>query len=109
MDWHESTLHQASRLSQEKLKVNFDIFGQTVSVLTTFFLLMALYPDVQKAARAEIDGVAGVGGMVALQDRATMPYVNALIKEIMRWGPVAPICMVFHLMFGTLIQVLTEM
>jgi len=51
---------------------------------------MALHPGIQKCAREEIDRVLE-GNMATHEDRPSMPYVNAMIKEIMRWGPVAPL------------------
>ncbi|KAF5363577.1 hypothetical protein D9756_000139 [Leucocoprinus leucothites] len=62
----------------------------TVSVMTTFFLLMARHPDIQEQARKEIDSVLG-GDMATHNDRTSLPYVNAMIKEVLRWGPVAPL------------------
>jgi cytochrome P450 len=62
-------------------------------VLKTFFLLMALHPKIQRRARQEIDAVLGVGGMATHNDRSSLPYVDAMIKEITRWGPVAPLGM----------------
>lgn len=57
---------------------------------------MALHPDVQNRAREEIDRVLG-GNMVTHEDRPSLPYVNAMIKEIMRWGPVAPLGQPHHM------------
>ncbi|KXN82407.1 O-methylsterigmatocystin oxidoreductase, partial [Leucoagaricus sp. SymC.cos] len=62
----------------------------TVSVMTTFFLLMKRHPDVQQRAREEIDSVLG-GNWATHDDLSSLPYVNAMIKEIMRWGPVVPL------------------
>ncbi|KAJ3561809.1 hypothetical protein NP233_g9970 [Leucocoprinus birnbaumii] len=62
----------------------------TVSVMTTFFFLMVRHPDVQERARAEIDSVLG-GNMATQDDMSSLPYVGAMIKEILRWGPVAPL------------------
>jgi len=62
----------------------------TVSVLTTFFLLMALYPDVQSRAQSEIDQLA-LGRLPTFDDCDSLPYVTAIIKEVIRWGPVAPL------------------
>jgi cytochrome P450 len=56
----------------------------------TFFLAMALYPDVQKKAQAEIDSVIGPGRLPRLADRERLPYTEALTKEVMRWQVVAP-------------------
>ncbi|KAI0295664.1 cytochrome P450 [Multifurca ochricompacta] len=50
----------------------------TVAALLTFFLAMVLHPDAQRKAQMEID-------------KMSLPYVSALIKEVMRWHPVTPI------------------
>jgi cytochrome P450 len=63
---------------------------KVVSTMTTFFLLMARHPEIQERAREEIDSVLG-GNMATHDDCSSMPYVNAMIKEILRWGPVAPL------------------
>ncbi|KAJ6580720.1 cytochrome P450 [Mycena capillaripes] len=49
-----------------------------VSALGTFFLAMLANPDAQKKAQAEIDS-------------ELLPYVSALIKEVMCWRSVTPI------------------
>lgn len=51
---------------------------------------MALYPDVQKKAQAELDRVVGQGRLPDFSDRDTLPYVTALIKETIRWHIVTP-------------------
>ena len=51
---------------------------------------MMLYPDVQKRAQAEIDAVVGTQRLPTLEDRPGLPYVNALVKEALRWNPVVP-------------------
>ncbi|SJK99774.1 related to cytochrome P450 CYP2 subfamily [Armillaria ostoyae] len=63
----------------------------TVAVLDTFFLLMMLYPDVQKKAQSELDSVLGGDRLPTFDDRDDLPYVNALCKELVRFYPVAPI------------------
>ncbi|KAF8880681.1 cytochrome P450 [Infundibulicybe gibba] len=63
----------------------------TVSSVQTFFLAMAMHPDVQCKAQAEIDSVVGSSRLPEFADRESLAYVNALIKEIMRWKPVAPL------------------
>ena len=52
---------------------------------------MSLYPEVQKAAQAELDTVVGAGRLPEFADRDKLPYINAVVKEIMRWYPVAPL------------------
>lgn len=65
-------------------------FAQTVSALYTFYLVMALFPDIQSKAQEEIDRVVGNDRLPVLADRDSLPYVNALQSEIHRWGPVGP-------------------
>lgn len=66
--------------------------GDTVtSSLTTFLLAMTLYPDVQRKAQEEIDRVIGSNRLPRFEDRENLPYLNALVKEVLRWRPVAPL------------------
>nr|GAT43293.1 cytochrome P450 [Mycena chlorophos] len=63
----------------------------TSSGITSFLLLMSMYPEIQKRAQAEIDAVLGRDRLANMDDRASMPYINAMIKEVLRWAPVAPL------------------
>jgi len=65
----------------------------TSSTLSCFILAMALYPDVRKKAQAELDSVVGQGRLPVFGDRPALPYVNAILKETLRWFPVAPIAL----------------
>ncbi|KAF8872233.1 cytochrome P450 [Infundibulicybe gibba] len=65
--------------------------AQTVSSIQTFFLAMTMHPDIQRKAQAEIDAVIGSGRLPEFTDRESLPYVNALIKETMRWKSVFPL------------------
>lgn len=52
---------------------------------------MMLNPSVQKKAQAEIDRVVGAHGRLpTIEDRPRLPYVEAVMKEAMRWNPVVP-------------------
>jgi len=64
---------------------------QTVSAVQSFFLAMALYPEVQKKAQMEIDAVTGNNRLPSFSDRDALPYTNAIVKEAMRWQPVTPL------------------
>jgi cytochrome P450 len=52
---------------------------------------MTVYPEVQRKAQEEIDRVVGTGRLPTFEDRENLPYVDAIIKEALRWHPVAPI------------------
>jgi len=51
---------------------------------------MALHPRVAKRARAEIDEVIGTDRLPTFEDRESLPYINALVKEVFRWYTVVP-------------------
>ncbi|KAF9474070.1 cytochrome P450 [Pholiota conissans] len=55
-----------------------------------FFLAMTLFPEVQKKAQAEIDAVIGNGRIPTLSDLPQLPYVHAVVLEVLRWNCVAP-------------------
>lgn len=47
-------------------------------------MAMALNPEKQKRAQAEVDNIVGSDRMPAISDIAQMPYVNLVIKETLR-------------------------
>ncbi|KAK7212547.1 hypothetical protein V2G26_019725 [Clonostachys chloroleuca] len=62
----------------------------TVSSVCGFVLAMLFFPAVQKKAQEELDTVVGSDRLPHLGDRDSLPYVNALVKETLRWLPVTP-------------------
>jgi len=52
---------------------------------------MSLYPEVQARAQAEMDQVVGRGRLPSWEDHDSLPYLEALVKEVFRWNPVAPL------------------
>jgi cytochrome P450 len=54
---------------------------------------MRLYPHVMKKAQAEIDAVVGRDRLPMFEDQNDLPYVRAIVKEVLRWRPVAPLAM----------------
>ncbi|KAE8401933.1 cytochrome P450 [Aspergillus pseudonomiae] len=62
----------------------------TVSTMMCFFLTMALYPHVQRKAQEEIDRVVGTSRLPGFEDRENLPYIDAVLKEALRWHPIAP-------------------
>ena len=63
----------------------------TAAGLSFFILAMTAYPEVQVKAREEIDRVVGAGRLPGFQDRDKLPYVEAVVKETLRWKPLAPL------------------
>ncbi|KAF9070685.1 cytochrome P450 [Rhodocollybia butyracea] len=62
-----------------------------VSSLSSFMLAMVLYPEVQIKARRELDSVIGSCRLPDFSDRGSLPYIDAIVKEVLRWNPVAPL------------------
>ncbi|KAF7374547.1 Cytochrome P450 [Mycena sanguinolenta] len=79
-------------VSMYKLLVQFQPMRTLSShPLLHFFLAMALYPDIQKKAQAEIDAVIGTDRLPEFEDRPSLPFVEALYREVMRRKPVTPL------------------
>lgn len=55
-----------------------------------FFLAMASFPDAQKNAQTELDAIVGPHRLPGLSDRASLPYVAALLMECLRWQVATP-------------------
>ncbi|KAG0697627.1 cytochrome P450 [Suillus ampliporus] len=66
-------------------------YETVTSTLAAFALAMVSYPDVQRRAQAEIDSVTGRDRLPTFEDRASLPYVESVMRETYRWHPVAPI------------------
>ncbi|KAF9223390.1 cytochrome P450 [Gyrodon lividus] len=63
----------------------------TASTLLIFFLAMVLNPEVQERAQAEIDSVIGTVRLPVFEDRPSLPYVEAVLRETLRWHPAVPL------------------
>ncbi|EAU81927.1 O-methylsterigmatocystin oxidoreductase [Coprinopsis cinerea okayama7 len=63
----------------------------TVGTGHALFLALAMNPEVQRKAQAEIDAVIGPGRLPLIRDRERLPYVQAVVKEVTRWHTALPI------------------
>jgi cytochrome P450 len=50
-----------------------------------------LNPHVQARAQDEVDRVVGKSRLPSIGDKDDLPYVNAVLKEVLRWAPAAPL------------------
>jgi cytochrome P450 len=66
----------------------------TRMAINTFIMAMITHPKAQAQARKELDQVCTDGDVLRLpqiSDLASMPYVAAITKEVLRWRPTVPI------------------
>ncbi|KAI0353745.1 cytochrome P450 [Trametes cingulata] len=65
-------------------------FETTVALLSAFFMAMVLNPSAQSRAQEEIDRVVGRGNTPGSRHRASLPFVECIIAEVLRWRPPVP-------------------
>ncbi|KAJ7503688.1 cytochrome P450 [Mycena galericulata] len=63
----------------------------TAGVLSWFMLAMVLYPDIQAKIQEELDTVVGRSRLPTFADRDHLPYLQATVREALRWHPVDPV------------------
>lgn len=61
----------------------------TASTLCTAFLALTTHPETLEAAHAELDAIIGANRTPTFEDENSLPYLRALVKEVLRWRPVA--------------------
>jgi hypothetical protein len=52
-------------------------------------LAMTVFPEVLKAGQEELDRVVGKDRLPTFDDEERLPYIRAMVKETLRWRPVA--------------------
>ncbi|KAH9174935.1 cytochrome P450 [Lactarius sanguifluus] len=63
----------------------------TSAAVSSLFLALILYPEVQKRAQAELDLVTSRDRLPTYDDKPRLPYIEAMSKELMRWQMVTPL------------------
>ncbi|KZT04209.1 cytochrome P450 [Laetiporus sulphureus 93-53] len=94
----------AARLLQSQSEVEADYREQywalgsfylagsdTQSIATqSFIMALALNPDVLARAQAEVDNVVGNDCCPTYDDEDKLPYIRAMVREVLRWRPTGP-------------------
>ncbi|KAI5866012.1 cytochrome P450 [Durotheca rogersii] len=81
------TRHEIEIMCGNLLEGGTDTMATTV---LTFLQAVARNPEIQAEAQREIDSVTGSGRTPAWSDYEKLPYVNMVVKEVLRWRPPAP-------------------
>ncbi|KZS99495.1 cytochrome P450, partial [Laetiporus sulphureus 93-53] len=63
----------------------------TATLLTSFVLAMVLYPEVYRKAQTEMDAVVRQSRLPNPDDRPMLPYLECVLKEVLRWCCPAPL------------------
>ncbi|NWI51924.1 CP2DH protein, partial [Calyptomena viridis] len=75
--------------------VTADLFSAgsetTTTTLRWALLFMVLHPEIQSKVQAEIDKVIGRERSPTMNDQVSMPYTNAVIHEVQRYGDIVPV------------------
>jgi cytochrome P450 len=61
----------------------------TAATLNTFILGITCFPETLVAAQEELDRVIGTERLPTFEDEEKLPYIRAMVKETLRWRPVA--------------------
>ncbi|KAH9016878.1 cytochrome P450 [Lactarius hengduanensis] len=64
--------------------------ARTAVAMSSLFLALILYPEVQKRAQAELDSVISRDRLPTYDDKPRLPYIEAISKELTRWHMVTP-------------------
>ncbi|KAM4066289.1 cytochrome p450 [Hirsutella rhossiliensis] len=62
--------------------------------MAAFFLAMVMFPEVQHRAQEELTRVIGTDRLPGPADRASLPYIDSMVKEVYRWSPIGPMGLV---------------
>ncbi|KZT35830.1 cytochrome P450 [Sistotremastrum suecicum HHB10207 ss-3] len=62
----------------------------TTVTLHLFYLAMTKYPEYQRRAQEEIDRLTEQKRLPSISDWANLPFIDALIMEVFRCGPIVP-------------------
>ncbi|KAF7375530.1 Steroid 17-alpha-hydroxylase/17,20 lyase [Mycena sanguinolenta] len=64
-----------------------NMFTTTAVSLHIFILACILYPEWISHAQREIDAIVGEDRLPSFKDRPHLPYVEAIVRETLRWRP----------------------
>ena len=70
-------------------------FPKSIAGLENFILAMIKHPEVLRKAQGEIDSVVGHSRLPTFSDRSSLPYIEAMLTETLRWGCPVPLS-AFH-------------
>ncbi|KAJ7651442.1 cytochrome P450 [Mycena rosella] len=102
-----STLLEGERECTEQFEVDLkntanSMYGASMDTIITsfchFLLAMMLHPEILEKAQKELDSVLGPDRLPTFSDRPSLPFIDAVVSEVYRWGVVLPMSLPHRLM-----------
>ena len=89
-----SPMKEAQEMSNLELAYDIGITYEAGSDTTTmalevFTMAAVLNPSFVQRAQEELDNVVGVNRLPNFDDRGRLPFIEAVVKEVLRWRPVS--------------------
>ncbi|EPQ52491.1 cytochrome P450 [Gloeophyllum trabeum ATCC 11539] len=72
----------------------------TASAGWSLILAMLINQDAQRKAQEEIDRVTGRQRLPRMADKASLPYLQAVVWEVFRWAPPVPVTLPHRARYG---------
>lgn len=66
-------------------------YYQTAESMLWIFVAMLCFPKAQRKCQEELDAVVGRSKTPTLNDKESLPYMRATVRELLRWRAIAPI------------------
>ncbi|KAF8330883.1 cytochrome P450 [Cantharellus anzutake] len=63
----------------------------TAATIASFILAMTIHPEIQLKAQAELNSIVGSERLPTWDDRPSLPYIDAILKETLRWNTATPL------------------
>jgi len=64
---------------------------KTSSAIQSFLLAATLHPEIVRLGQRELDEVLGGERLPDFSDMTQLPYITAIVKEVLRWRPPTPL------------------
>lgn len=90
-----SRIRHSNYIASGVIFVSYRDSTQNIAPLQSVFLGVLSNPGAQCKAQEELDRVLGPGNLPDFSHVDDLPYVTALVKEVLRWHDPAPICECF--------------
>lgn len=95
-NWCKQAKERPEAQSMAPLELAYDVgivyeagSDTTTMALEVFTMAAVVYPAVVKKAQKELDSVIGSERLPSFSDKTNLPFVNAIVKEVLRWRPVS--------------------